>query len=141
MYLYLQKSSMGRIFLALTPSHCSASTSAQSFPLVMFNRFFLKSRSDTGLNQDVPLQITLEILCSHGISIFSILIRASSTGPMKGCGQDQKPKCGISQSSPPSGPRDRAKDQAFLRGESFMEIVKVVSGRGTGDVMMARYNC
>lgn len=34
---------------------------------------------------------------------------------------------------------DREKDHVFERGMSFMERAKIVSGRGLGEVMMARW--
>ena len=58
---------------------------------------------------------------------------------MKGFGQDQPLKCGITQKFPfRFGSFDRENDQAFGKGVSRIVKVKVISGTGSGDVTIAR---
>jgi hypothetical protein len=60
---------------------------------------------------------------------------------MNGNGQDQKLKCGMTQEFPEiEGSLEREKVQALTGGLSRMENVKMVSGRGSGDVIIARCN-
>ncbi len=66
---------------------------------------------------------------------------AESTVPMKGRGQAQKEKCGISQYREGIlGSLGRAKERAWVWGVSRMERVMIVSGMGVGEVMRARWS-
>jgi len=69
-----------------------------------------------------------------------ILSSAASRGPRNCRGQDQELKCGMSQGlGGEMGSSERAKDQELRRGSSLMVKAKMVSGRETGDVRMARW--
>lgn len=142
-YLYLQKSSIWIPFFAASPcfSHCVSCTSAQGFPLVTCIKLGRSSKFMIELKIDEPLQTTLLIFFSQGVSasIRSIFVSASGMVPMNALGHDQKLKCGITQYSPASlGRLGRANDHACLRVLSSTEKVKMVSGSGSGEVLIAR---
>lgn len=140
-YLYLQNSSMFNVFFGSCPWP-QICTSAHSFPSVSSTSFGLKPVDHSGLNHAVPLQIATSFLSSHRIcfSASSILVRASSSGPTYWRGQDHELKCGMSHGVwGENSSSDRTKDQHFSRGVSLILMLKKISGRGVGEVIIARW--
>src|SRR5687767_3784730 len=147
MYFLLQESSMRRALLAssLFVSHCSASTSAQFFPFATLSNSCLPLAFIPAplLNQRVPLQTALASLLSKSTSssISAIRLAADGRDPMKGRGHDQNEKCGMGRIRFWEGEtRGRANAMVEAEETSWAERVRVVLGRGEGEVRRARWS-